>query len=42
MDLTATNAEGKTEGYWGFDHLGQVVDHLDLKRPKDGGWKAML
>lgn len=20
-----TNAEGKTEGFWGFDHLGQVV-----------------
>ncbi|KAI9818110.1 MAG: hypothetical protein M1827_000735 [Pycnora praestabilis] len=43
----ATNAEGKEESYWGFDHLGQVIDHLELERPKrgsatEGGWRTML
>lgn len=41
----ATNATGQTECYWGFDHIGQVADHLGLDRPtasKKGGWTAML
>ena len=44
----ATNAKGETEYFWGFDHLGQVVDHLGIDRPAaggvggEGGWKAML
>ncbi|KAF2149788.1 putative 2-hydroxychromene-2-carboxylate isomerase [Myriangium duriaei CBS 260.36] len=38
--MVATNAEGKTEGYWGFDHLGQVMDHLGLKREE--ALRAML
>ena len=43
----ATDKEGKTECFWGFDHLGQVAAHLGLERPKggsgeEGGWKAML
>ena len=43
----ATNAMGETECYWGFDHLGQVADHLGLDRPTVGkkdesGWRAML
>ncbi|KAF2499177.1 HCCA isomerase/glutathione S-transferase kappa [Lophium mytilinum] len=37
-----TNSKGETESFWGFDHLGQVVDHLGLAKPTDGGWKAML
>ncbi|MCJ1366304.1 hypothetical protein MMC16_005432 [Acarospora aff. strigata] len=45
--FVATNADGKKECYWGFDHIGQVVDHLGLERPKagsasEGGWRAML
>ncbi|EOD48020.1 putative 2-hydroxychromene-2-carboxylate isomerase protein [Neofusicoccum parvum UCRNP2] len=40
--FVATNAEGETECFWGFDHLGQVTDHLGLERPTAGGWKAML
>ena len=45
--FVATNAKGETEGYWGFDHIGQVADHLGLERPKsnsrsEGGWRAML
>ena len=43
----ATNAEGKKESYWGFDHLGQVLDHLGLQgdeagTSRDRGWRAML
>ena len=37
----ATNEKGETEKYWGFDHLGQVIEHLGLKRT-DGGFRAML
>lgn len=36
-----TNENGKTEGFWGIDHLGQVADFLDLNR-KDAGFKALL
>ncbi|MCJ1247450.1 hypothetical protein MMC30_004664 [Trapelia coarctata] len=43
----AINGEGKKEFYWGFDHIGQVADHLGLEKPQpgsagEGGWKAML
>lgn len=31
------NAEGTEEGFWGFDHLGQVVGFLGLDGEIDGG-----
>ena len=37
-----TNAEGKTESFWGFDHLGQVADFLGVSRSGQEGMKAML
>ncbi|KAI9930973.1 hypothetical protein ASPWEDRAFT_34510 [Aspergillus wentii DTO 134E9] len=37
-----TNAQGKTEGFWGIDHLGQVVDFLGLQRRLDNGFRALL
>ncbi len=42
-----TNSQGVEEGYWGFDHLGQICDHLGVERPQsdnvnEGGWKTML
>ncbi|SLM34514.1 2-hydroxychromene-2-carboxylate isomerase [Lasallia pustulata] len=42
--FVATNSKGEKECFWGFDHLGQVVDHLGLEKPKaeSGGWKSML
>jgi 2-hydroxychromene-2-carboxylate isomerase len=40
--IVATNSKGETEDFWGVDHLGQVVDHLGLEKPKTGGWKALL
>jgi 2-hydroxychromene-2-carboxylate isomerase len=40
--FVATNIEGKTETFWGVDHLGQVTAHLGLEKPKTGGWKALL
>jgi len=41
--FVVTNSRGEKESFWGFDHLGQVVDHLGLERPRNNrGWKAML
>jgi 2-hydroxychromene-2-carboxylate isomerase len=37
-----TNTEGQTEGFWGIDHLGQVVDFLGLDRSLDSGFKSLL
>ncbi|ERF71667.1 hypothetical protein EPUS_00656 [Endocarpon pusillum Z07020] len=44
------NRKGETEGFWGFDHLGQVVSFLELNGEGGGkvetglveGMKAML
>ncbi|CAD0081600.1 unnamed protein product [Aureobasidium vineae] len=40
--FVATNKEGVTEKYWGFDHLGQVVEHLGLDRGQAKELRAML
>jgi len=41
--FVATDAEGKEEAYWGFDHLGQVMAHLGLEKEGLGhGARAML
>ncbi|KAG9525797.1 putative 2-hydroxychromene-2-carboxylate isomerase, partial [Aureobasidium melanogenum] len=40
--FVATNKEGVTEKYWGFDHLGQVVEHLGLDRGEAKELRAML
>ncbi len=40
--FVATNAKGETESFWGIDHLAQVTEHLNLEKPKTGGWKAVL
>lgn len=41
--MACTNSKGETEGFWGVDHLGQVVDFLGLKAPKsNAGWKSLL
>lgn len=37
----ATNVKGEKEAFWGFDHLGQVIDHLGLERSEQG-LRAML
>lgn len=37
-----TNKEGGRETFWGFDHLGQVVDFLGVARATEGGMRAML
>ncbi|KAJ5610506.1 hypothetical protein N7510_007225 [Penicillium lagena] len=37
-----TNSKGETEGFWGIDHLGQVVDFLGLDRNLDKGFRAVL
>lgn len=39
--FVATEAGGRKEAFWGFDHLGQVVDFLGLDR-EGRGWRAML
>lgn len=41
--MVVTDKEGKTESFWGFDHLGQVTTFLGLEKPRaGGGWQAML
>ncbi|RAL08928.1 putative 2-hydroxychromene-2-carboxylate isomerase [Aspergillus homomorphus CBS 101889] len=40
--LECTNAQGKTEGFFGVDHLGQVVDFLGLERGLDRGLMRAL
>ncbi|MCJ1431709.1 hypothetical protein MMC27_001064 [Xylographa pallens] len=44
--FVATDVAGKTECFWGFDHLAQVAAHLGLERPVGHGggegWKAVL
>lgn len=40
--FVCTDANGKTEGFWGIDHLGQVADFLGLDRSGDAGFKALL
>ncbi|MDI1490289.1 MAG: hypothetical protein OHK93_001489 [Ramalina farinacea] len=42
-----TNVKGEKEAFFGFDHIGQVANHLGLRKPEagslgEGGWKAML
>lgn len=39
--FVATNTEGKKETFWGFDHMGQVMEHLGLKS-KNEGFHSML
>ena len=36
------NDKGETEGFWGFDHLGQVTGFLGLDKGNDGGMRAQL
>lgn len=41
--FVATNAKGETDGFWGFDHLGQVIQHLGLEgKSSEEGFRAML
>lgn len=46
--VKAVNAEGDTETFWGFDHLGLVADFLGLAKPEsplegiEAGWTALL
>jgi len=43
--FTAVNRKGEKESFWGFDHIGQVANHLGLEKPragKEGGWRAVL
>ena len=40
--LTCTNAEGKTEGFWGVDHFGQAIVFLGLDKGTNKGWRAVL
>ncbi|KAL4950708.1 thioredoxin-like protein [Aspergillus filifer] len=37
-----TNTKGEKEGFWGIDHLGQVVDFLGLDSIQDRGFRAVL
>lgn len=40
--MVCTNSAGETQGYWGVDHFGQVLQHLGIEKPRQGGWKSAL
>jgi 2-hydroxychromene-2-carboxylate isomerase len=40
--FVATNAAGQAEGFWGFDRLGQVLQHLGLDKSDANELRAML
>ncbi|KAK3950228.1 thioredoxin-like protein [Pseudoneurospora amorphoporcata] len=42
--FTCTNLKGETEGFWGVDHLGQMVQFLGLDKgvSGNGGWRSVL
>ena len=40
--FVAENSKGQKETFWGVDHLGTVVQHLGIEKPKMRGWNALL
>jgi 2-hydroxychromene-2-carboxylate isomerase len=40
--FVAENSKAERETFWGVDHLGLVVQHLGIEKPKMGGWNALL
>ncbi|KAI9744968.1 MAG: hypothetical protein M1818_001895 [Claussenomyces sp. TS43310] len=41
--FVCTNTAGQTEGFWGFDHLGQVAKFLGIDSLKQSDrWRAVL
>ncbi|KAK4165089.1 thioredoxin-like protein [Cladorrhinum sp. PSN259] len=45
--FSCTNSKGEKEGFWGVDHMGQVVQFLGLQPlvgsgQQNKGWKALL
>lgn len=41
--FVATNGEGKTEGFWGVDHIGQMLEFLGVEVQGEGGrYRSML
>lgn len=40
--MYCTDSKGEKEGFWGVDQMGQVCEFLEIDRPKQGGWKAVL
>jgi hypothetical protein len=37
-----TNSQGDQEGFWGIDHLGRVVDFLQLDANMDKSFRVLL
>ncbi|KAJ5333774.1 uncharacterized protein N7506_007557 [Penicillium brevicompactum] len=40
--LSCTRPQGETEGFWGIDHFGRVVDFLHLNRALDSSFEVLL
>lgn len=41
--FVATNDKGVKEGFWGVDHVGQLMEHLGLElKGEDGRYRSML
>jgi 2-hydroxychromene-2-carboxylate isomerase len=37
-----TNSQGDQEGFWGIDHLGRLVDFLQLDASQDKAFRVLL
>ncbi|CAI7593998.1 unnamed protein product [Penicillium bialowiezense] len=40
--FNCTRPNGETEGFWGIDHLGRLVDFLHLNRSLDNSFEVLL
>jgi 2-hydroxychromene-2-carboxylate isomerase len=40
--FVAENSNGEKDKIWGVDHMGVLVQHLGIEKPRMGGWKALL
>lgn len=40
--FVAENAKGEKEGFWGVDHMGQLLEFLGVEVPQGKGYKSLL
>lgn len=40
--FVAENEKGEKEGFWGVDHMGQLLEFLGVEARGEKGYKAML
>lgn len=40
--MVCSSTDGRTEAFWGVDHLGRLASFLGLEKPATSGWKSLL